>query len=82
MMDMKFTLTPKGEVILEWKEKEENKKVKLTHGVMNVDISNINRTLGSTRVMLELSVSEIDVQYDSDRLRFEKRLSDKLRNER
>ena len=81
-MAMKFTLKPTGEVVLEWEKNGEEKRVEIDHAITNVDINGINPTLGGIRVMLELSVDEIDAQYDSDRLRFKKRLAEKLRNER
>lgn len=81
-MDMKFTLKPNGEVVLEWEKNGEKKKVEIDHAIAKVDIENINPTPGGVRVILELSVSEIDVQYDSDRARFKKRLLEKIRNER
>ena len=66
-MDMKFTLKPNGEVVLEWEKNGEKKKAELTYGITEVNINNIKR-FSSTEVTLKLSVNEVDVQYATKQL--------------
>ena len=61
---MKFKLTPKGNVILGWTDRDgKEQEIELLASVAKVDIDNI--TLNDDRfvVKLELNVSELDVKY-------------------
>ena len=61
---MKFTLTPKGNIILGWADKNgKEQEIELLASVAKVDIDNI--TLNDDRfiVRLELNVDELDVKY-------------------
>lgn len=61
---MKFTLTPKGNIILGWLDKNGKEQgMELLASVARVDLDNI--TLNDDRfiVKLELNVDELDVKY-------------------
>lgn len=61
---MKFTLTPKGNVILGWtNRKGDTEEIELDASVAKIDINNI--TLNDDRfiVRLELNVNELDIKY-------------------
>nr|DAJ05693.1 MAG TPA: hypothetical protein [Caudoviricetes sp.] len=61
---MKFKLTPKGNVILGWTDKNgKEQEIELLASVAKVDIDNITLNDDKFIVKLELNVNELDVKY-------------------